>query len=195
MAQAGEKQVEPGRDSTVVRWVGGAPGAGSFVQDGTLVETITMGSVSLAVSLRDTGWKMRADVLVANTGRLAFDVVPEWFHLESIERKRRGLEFQSPEQLARSLEKRSEWSAALFGSSPPIATGSVLEEPAPEIREVADSNRHIEEVALRATRVKPGENVFGAVFFERDRKIRNLLLTIPVGDRVFEFPFSISAEN
>ncbi|HEX6626899.1 MAG TPA: hypothetical protein VF105_02995 [Gemmatimonadaceae bacterium] len=45
--------------------------------------------------------------------------------------------------------------------------------------------------ALLANTLMPGEDIGGAVFFERDKKLREAVLRVPVAGLVFEFPVSI----
>jgi hypothetical protein len=45
-------------------------------------------------------------------------------------------------------------------------------------------------VALSDTSLQPSQKAAGAVWFERDAKPKQLLLRVPVGDVVFEFPLS-----
>jgi hypothetical protein len=48
---------------------------------------------------------------------------------------------------------------------------------------------YIRSVTLKANTVMPGRYVAGAVYFQRDKKWKDALLSIAVGDEVFEFPF------
>lgn len=45
--------------------------------------------------------------------------------------------------------------------------------------------------ALLANTLMPGEEVSGAVFFERDKKAQDAILRVPIAGIVFEFPLSI----
>lgn len=47
--------------------------------------------------------------------------------------------------------------------------------------------------ALRENTIEPGKSVFGTVIFPREKKkYRELLVTIPIGSAVFEFPFAFN---
>lgn len=45
--------------------------------------------------------------------------------------------------------------------------------------------------ALLANTLMPGEDIGGAVFFQRDKKLREAILRIPIAGKIFEFPLSI----
>ena len=53
----------------------------------------------------------------------------------------------------------------------------------------------INSLSLRESTLKPSEKTAGSVWFDRDSKSRQLLLRVPVGDVVFEFPFSLNDEK
>lgn len=45
--------------------------------------------------------------------------------------------------------------------------------------------------ALRANTLMPGDEIGGVVFFERDRRARLVVLRVPVGELVYEFPYQL----
>jgi hypothetical protein len=58
-----------------------------------------------------------------------------------------------------------------------------------------DMVRAIDELSLRESTLKPSEKTAGSVWFERDSRSRQLVLRVPVGGVIFEFPFSINDEK
>lgn len=60
---------------------------------------------------------------------------------------------------------------------------------------MVDLTREIRELSLRECTLKPGEKTAGAVWFDRDSKSSQMLLRVPVGGMVFEFPLSFSHEK
>jgi hypothetical protein len=55
--------------------------------------------------------------------------------------------------------------------------------------------REINELSLRECTLKPSEKTAGAVWFERDGKSRQLILKVPVGDVIYEFPLSFNHDK
>jgi len=55
--------------------------------------------------------------------------------------------------------------------------------------------REINELSLRECTLKPSEKTAGAVWFERDGKSRQLVLHVPVGDIIYEFPLSFNHDK
>ncbi len=92
-----------------ISWQQGAPGSDGFYNDGFLVRSLTVSGVTLRVALRDTGWKMRVDVAVVNDSSQRLDVVPAQFTLGELTPKEKALAYQSTEQLAKSINRRTAW--------------------------------------------------------------------------------------
>ena len=61
----------------------------------------------------------------------------------------------------------------------------------------ADFNPHsqINTVALKDAAVLPSQQVSGSTWFERDGKLQEMILRVPVGDLVYEFPLSFNHNN
>ena len=78
----------------------------SFFLDGFRWKTIATADAYIAVRLFDTGWKMRADVYVLNTGSNRVDVLPEAFSLQVPSPKPKLLAYQSPYELASPFRSR-----------------------------------------------------------------------------------------
>jgi hypothetical protein len=60
---------------------------------------------------------------------------------------------------------------------------------------LVDMVREINALSLRESTLKPSEKTAGAVWFERDAKSRQLILRVPVGGVIFEFPLSFNHEK
>lgn len=55
--------------------------------------------------------------------------------------------------------------------------------------------RELNELSLRECTLKPSEKTAGAVWFERDGKSRQLMLKVPVGEVIYEFPLSFNHDK
>jgi hypothetical protein len=93
----------------VARWQEGAPGCDQFISDGSLVESLTVNGVTVQVSLYDTGWKLRANVAIANGGSESIRIEPSKFILDEIGPHGRPLFYQDPEQLAKNVTHQVLW--------------------------------------------------------------------------------------
>jgi hypothetical protein len=60
---------------------------------------------------------------------------------------------------------------------------------------LVDMVREITELSLRECTLKPSEKTAGAVWFERDGKSRQLILKVPVGEVIYEFPLSFNHDK
>ncbi len=58
------------------------------------------------------------------------------------------------------------------------------------VQNLASALAYLDKVALKADTLMPSESVSGAVYFERDKHHKPVVLTIPVGNITFEFPFA-----
>lgn len=96
-------------ENGIATWEAGANGCDQFMSDGYLVESMTVNDVTVQVALRDTGWKLRANVAVVNAGSREFKVDPAKFRLDSTART---LEYQDPDQLARTATHQVLWTTA-----------------------------------------------------------------------------------
>src|SRR5712692_1958312 len=99
----------------VARWQEGAPGCDQFLSNGTLVESLTANGVTVQVSLYDTGWKLRANVAIANGGSQPIHIEPSKFILDEIGANGRPLFYQDPEQLAKNVTHQVLWTETTAG--------------------------------------------------------------------------------
>src|SRR5262249_40442380 len=96
-------------------WAPGSAACDSFFSDGFRYKSIVTEDVFVAVTIVDTGWKLRVDAYIRNKGDHRFDVLPDGFSLVSSSPETRELERQSPQQLAKSLNSKAHW-ANFFGT-------------------------------------------------------------------------------
>src|SRR5258708_32727163 len=72
-------------ENGVARWQQGAPGCDHFMSNGILVESLTVDGITVQVSLHDTGWKLRANVAIANNGAQPIHLQPAPFILDHVD--------------------------------------------------------------------------------------------------------------
>ncbi len=210
----------------VARWQSGSKGSVQFRSGSESVESLTANGVTVQVSLQDTGWKMRANVAVVNSGKQAVYVLPKLLSLDELAPLIKPLRYQDPSQVAKAATHQILWTSAnaspsfsaqsqrasassgteftavsfkLPAADPSpnyLAQHQVLEETAAKNQSaLVDLTREINALSLRECTLKPGEKVAGAVWFDRDAKSSQLLLRVPAGGLVFEFPLSFNHEK
>ncbi len=222
----------PADTSSTVRWQEGTPSSDKFFSGGLLVKTIASNGLVVSASLKDTGWKMRADIMVTNKTDQRIDVVPDMLKLDVIVPKAKSLSYQDPEELAKSIDRRTRWANAFSGMAAGLAnqtatsqsstSGSVnvydssgdtahgtysgtttttttspdhaARQRAWEQQRINSQNAtstidYLNSIVLRRNTLMPGQNVSGAVFFSREKNHDEVVLRVPVGNTVFEFPF------
>ncbi len=212
----------PLAQNAVVRWQPGAPGADHFDSDGQLVESLTANGVTVQVSLLDTGWKLRANVAIANGSSRPVDVFPSLVALHEIAPNSKSLPYQDPAKLAKAMNHQILWTRSAaeepgaavlsaphgsasagkaYNASYPVssyrpASGPNYLAQHQAAEQMARDNdfsgtvKKIKALALYNAAIAPRDKTAGAVWFERDANAQRLLLRVPVGDQVFEFPFS-----
>ncbi len=99
----------------VSRWQEGAPGCDQFMNDGRLVESLTINGVTVQVSLHDTGWKLRANVAIANESSASVGIDPSKFILDEIGTHGKPLFYQDPEALAKNVTHQVLWTETTAG--------------------------------------------------------------------------------
>jgi hypothetical protein len=122
------------RKNGVVRWHENAPGCDHFVSNGILVESLSTNGVTVQVSLHDTGWKLRANVAIANEGSESISIEPSKFILDEIGSNGRPLFYQDPAELAKSVTHQVLWTESVaepssaprtIASAEPVSATSV----------------------------------------------------------------------
>ncbi|PYU66130.1 MAG: hypothetical protein DMG56_01190 [Acidobacteria bacterium] len=133
----------------------------------------------------------------------------------------RPLRYQDPAEVAKAANHQILWTAASAGPSggaQPQRTSSSTDlytvnyrlpssDPSRNylaqhqaLEEIAAKNqaalvnmvREINALSLRECTLKPNERTAGAVWFERDAKSNQVVLRVPVGGVIFEFPLSFN---
>ena len=201
----------------VARWEAGAPGCTEFISRGRHVESITANGITVQVSLQDSGWKYRANVAISNQGETAVEVVPGIVTLDELIPNLKALLATSPEKVAHAPTHQVLWTSADAVPSPSAAVhpaGAVLNQQADRNSATPDylnphvaqaSEKHVafarsESVDLQAIALKPGalpsgQKAAGVMWFERDASAHELSLRVPVGDVVFDFPFTLEQKK
>lgn len=200
------------------RWQQGAPGCDDFVSNGVLVESLTVNGVTVQVSLHDTGWKLRANVAIANGSAQAIHIEPSQFILDDLGIHGKPLFYQDPAQLAKNVTHQVLWTEAIAApANPPAASIStttigykssytpsasapnyILQHQYAEDDAVRQQGkqtlnktaRQILALALKPATIEPQDKAAGAVWFERDKNPQQLMLRIPIDNQTFEFPLS-----
>jgi hypothetical protein len=206
----------------VARWTSGGPGSDQFFSDDSLVESLTVNGVTVQVTLHDTGWKMRANVAVANDSAEAVNVTPSKFVLQETMPTMRALAYQDSKTMAASVTHGVLWTSVSATSpsssaqyaNPASAVNVAYNTPfvstqTPNYLVPAQTAelkaakhdvdltavRQIHNTALREGALAPGAKAAGAVWFERDKKAEQLVLRVPVNGTIFEFPLSFNHNN
>ena len=213
----------------VVRWHEGAPGCDHFVSNGILVESLTASGVTVQVSLHDTGWKLRANVAIANEGAESISIEPSKFILDEIGANGRPLFYQDPAVLAKNVTHQVLWTESvaepssasprtIASAEPVIATGVgykssltpsvsapnyiIQHQYAEELavrkegkQTLVNTSQQILALALKPATIEPNDKVAGAVWFERGKNPKQLMLRIPIGNQTLEFPLSFQQQK
>jgi len=188
------RAVEAVLDNGIARWQSGAPGSNQFDSDGSIVESLTAGGITVQVSLQDTGWKLRASVAIANDGDAPVRYNPASFTLDELKPRLRTLAYQNPRELAKALTHQVYWTNAR-ASAPASATyANAVYKTSPYVSStpnyLAEEAQQVQASVLSQASLGPKEKASGAVWFERDKSPQQLNLRIFVGDQIFEFPLS-----
>jgi hypothetical protein len=186
-------------DNGIARWQSGAPGSDEFFSGGSLVESLTANGITVQVSLQDTGWKLRANVAIANGSAAPMHFDPAGFTLDELKPRLRTLAYQNPKELAKALTHQVYWtnaSATAPASAKYISAVYKTSAPVPATPNyLAEAAEQVQSSVLQPGTFGPKEKSSGAVWFERDKNPQQLNLRIFVDDQIFEFPLSFPAHN
>src|SRR6202140_2234504 len=195
------------------RWLAGTEGSQRFYSEGLEAESLTVNGVTVQVSLQDTGWKLLANIAVANGGLQAVHVVPSQITLVTLGQVKKSLPYQQPKKLRTAVNHQILWTQA---DAAPSASGylvnagyrtsdsdglnrtqNYLAQHQAEVERKAEFNPHseINTVALKDAAILPSGDVSGSTWFEREGKLQEMVLRGPVGDLVYEFPLSFNHNN
>ncbi len=89
-------------ENGAARWEQSAPGCDSFMSNSILVESLTANGITVQVSLHDTGWKLRANIAIANSAAQPVRIVPSQFILDDVGLNGKPLFYNDPAQLAKN---------------------------------------------------------------------------------------------
>ena len=200
----------------VASWFAGAPGSEKFYSEGLLVESLTVNSVTVQVSLQDTGWKMLANVAVNNGSLQVVNVVPARMSLDDLNGEK-SLRYQEPKKLRGAASHQILWTTSNAGPTQssylaesyrsntglrsPTEPHNYLAEHQAAVQLVSDRraefNPHsqMNNVALRETAVLPNQQISGSSWFQRNGKRQDMVLRVPVGDVTYEFPLTFTHEK
>ncbi|HEY8715781.1 MAG TPA: hypothetical protein VIM00_10390 [Candidatus Acidoferrum sp.] len=199
----------------VAKWVAGTEGSERFFTEGTLVESLTINGVTVQVSLQDSGWKLRANIAVANGSLLGVEVIPSHIALNDVQQARKALVYQEPKKLRGAVNHQILWTEATAAPSQsgylvdagysdrdrqPVTQNYLADHQAAvqsvsERRTEFNPHSQMKNVALRETIVLPNQQLAGSSWFDRDSKLSDVVVRIPVGSLTYEFPFSFSHEK
>jgi hypothetical protein len=196
-----------------VRWLAGTEGSQRFYSEGLEAESLTVNGVTVQVSLQDTGWKLLANIAVANGGLQAVSVVPSQITLVTLGQVKKSLPYQQPQKLRTAINHQILWTEA---DAAPSASGylvnagyrtsdsdglnrtqNYLAQQQVDVESKAEFNPHseINTVALKDAAILPSGHISGSTWFERDGKLQEMILRVPVGDLLYEFPLSFNHDN
>jgi hypothetical protein len=205
-------------ENGIARWQEGAPGCDHFISNGIVVESLTANGITVQVSLHDTGWKLRANVGIANNTSEAVSVEPSRFVLDEVGPHGKPLFYQDPAVLSKNITHQVLWTESIAApsgsrsqyvtatnvdyrssSTPTLSTQNYLlqhqnaEEDAVRNKgkqTLINTARQIQALALKSGTIAPSDKIAGAVWFERGRNLRQLILRVPLEGQTFEFPLS-----
>jgi hypothetical protein len=195
----------------VARWQPGGLGSEQFSADDSAVESLTVNGVTVQVSLHDTGWKLRANILVANADAERIYINPARFTLEEHVPFVKTLAYQDPHRLVNAATHQILWTSASAyapggqwsqssstnNAAALVATSYRVPVPAGASRAPVSiaKDGDAKESVLREGKIMQGEKSEGAVWFERDKKAEQLVLRVPVNGIVYEFPLSFNHDK
>ncbi|HLZ52782.1 MAG TPA: hypothetical protein VKP61_18675 [Candidatus Acidoferrum sp.] len=184
-------------DNGIARWRAGAPGSDRFFTSESLVESLTANGITVQVSLQDTGWKLRASVVIVNEGVVQVRFNPASFTLDELKPRLRALAYQTPRDPAKAMTRQ------VYGANASAPASATYTDAAYKSSDYAPATPNyfarqasqMESAVLQAEALSPKQQTSGVVWFQRDKNAQELNLRIFVGDQIFEFPFSFPQQN
>jgi hypothetical protein len=203
----------------IVRWTSGTEGCDEFLSHGRHVESATANGVTVQVSLQDSGWKYRANIAVSNQSGATLEVLPGIITLDELAPVTRALVATDTQKLANAPTHQIFWTLADALPSPGAASDDSVKtteeerlanrtSPTPDYLDphIALASTHhvmfertedlsVHDIVLKPGNLPSGQITAGVMWFERDANAHELSVRVPVGDLVFEFPFSLSTKR
>ena len=174
------------------------------VMFGRNYKVIETAKFTVMVSISNEGAYTRADVSIANHLDYPQNVSPQDFRVEVVAPKPRVLLYVPPSELQNVAPPPpipvvetpvAAAPAAEGGAAAPAATPNIDELFAQAKKEAAAKEAAEKAAALRdlaAAPIPANEVVRGRVFFEKDRKAKQVYVVLPVAGLVFEFPYAMT---
>jgi len=168
------------------------------IKNGLALLSMTVHGVRVDLVLADTGKLLLIAAAIGNGTKQPIFVLPEQFNLYDMGSKQRRLKILDPGTLARRKEKDALGDSQLIMTAVDLAlsqigtnTGlSALRPDSLRTESLNDPEGPVRQMALRADNIPSQKFVAGVVCFEGDKQVSQLLLSIPVGGYVIEFPFA-----
>jgi hypothetical protein len=205
-------------ENGIARWAAGTAGCDEFVSYGRHVESITANGITVQVSVQDSGWKFRANVAVSNQSGEMVSLLPGIVTLDELTPNLRSLYATDPVKLAHTPTHQVLWtlvnalpSRSAVSDYSSVADSQRLENRMPSTPdylsprlELASTRRSgfdrnddidVQSIALKPVAIAAGQINAGVMWFERDANAHELSLRVPVGDMVFDFPFSLEQKK
>jgi hypothetical protein len=211
VAAAAPAQTSAVAHNGVARWQPGGAGSEQFTSEDSAVESLTVNGVTVQVSLHDTGWKLRANVVVSNANTQHSYINPARIVLVETTPVAKLLAREDPKKMASAATHQVLWTSASAyapdgrwttssqASSPGMVnTGYRIPTPAGASKALFsrnDASTDVKEAVLHEGKIEPNDKTEGAVWFERDKKAEHLLLRVPVDGVIFEFPLSFNHDK
>jgi hypothetical protein len=197
--------------SGVARWQPGAAGSDQFTDGDSVIESLTVNGVTVQVSLHDTGWKLRANVLVSNSSSQHLYINPARFTLVETAPFNKVLSHEDSRQIVNAATHQVLWNSAnayapegrwnqSSQTNTPAAMNIGYKVPAPAGNSKAMFSRtqnatDAKEIVMHEGKIEANDKTEGAVWFERDKKAQHLLLRVPVDGVIYEFPLSFNHDK
>jgi hypothetical protein len=192
----------------VARWQPGGAGSEQFSGEDSAIESLTVNGVTVQVSLHDTGWKLRANILVSNSNSQHVYIDPARFTLVESAPIVKLLAHQDPRKMVTAATHQvlwtnesatapeGRWTSSSQSSAPAMMTTgykvAVPSKNSSALLSRPETSTDPKEAVLHDGKIEPNQKAEGAVWFERDKKAEHLLLRIPVDGVIFEFPLSFN---
>jgi len=169
------------------------------IKDGLALMSLTAHGVRVDIVLVDTGKMMLVATAVGNSTKHPIFILPEQFSLLATGPKPRRLKMLDLSSMTRKEEKDPSSDNTLIMTATGLATSEIGVNTGLSAASQDQRSRGVEKAGsvaevlrnmpLRAENIPPQMYVAGVICFETDKQVNQLLLSVPAGGYVFEFPF------
>ncbi len=200
--------------NNVVRWQAGAPGCDQFLAKGYNVESATANGITVQVSLQDSGWKLRATIAISNAAGEPIEVLPLLITLDELQPGLKSLRAIDAAKLSGVVNHQVLLTqanaqppasahftevhlnnASYRASTPNYFTERTVPTTSTNKDASAYASGDLLSLALKHSKLAPGQKTTGVIWFQREANARELSLRVPVGDLVFDFPLTFSQKK